>query len=43
MAWCFYDAAYLELAMRTGAALATLDEQLRQAAFAAGIPLVRQP
>jgi predicted nucleic acid-binding protein len=27
-----YDAAYLELALRTGSALATLDEQLRTAA-----------
>ena len=38
-----YDAAYLELAMRTGFPLATLDERLREAASAAGIPVVRQP
>ncbi len=38
-----YDAAYLELAMRTGVPLATLDERLRQAAHAAGVPLVQQP
>ena len=39
-----YDAAYLELAMRTGAPLASsLDEQLREAAVAAGIQLVQQP
>lgn len=31
-----YDASYLELAMRTGAALATLDAALRAAATAAG-------
>ena len=38
-----YDAAYLELAMRSGTPLATLDEQLRQAALAAGIQVVQQP
>ncbi len=38
-----YDAAYLELAMRTGVPLATLDERLRNAAFAAGVPVVQQP
>ena len=38
-----YDAAYLELAMRTGVPLATLDERLRQAALAAGVPVVQQP
>ena len=38
-----YDAAYLELAMRTGTPLATLDERLLQAASAAGIPVVPQP
>ena len=37
-----YDAAYLELAMRTGVPLATLDEQLRQAALAAGVSVVQQ-
>jgi predicted nucleic acid-binding protein len=35
-----YDAAYLELAMREGLALATLDESLRTAAGRAGVPLV---
>jgi predicted nucleic acid-binding protein len=38
-----YDAAYLELAMRTGVPLATLDERLRQAALAAGVSVVQQP
>ncbi len=32
-----YDAAYLDLALRTGLALATSDEPLRQAAIARGI------
>jgi predicted nucleic acid-binding protein len=32
-----YDAAYLELAMRENLVLATLDEQLRRAAEAAGV------
>jgi predicted nucleic acid-binding protein len=32
-----YDAAYLELALRTGAPLATLDEPLRAAAEAEGV------
>ncbi|HKH99767.1 MAG TPA: type II toxin-antitoxin system VapC family toxin [Candidatus Sulfotelmatobacter sp.] len=36
-----YDAAYLELAMREGLPLCTLDVQLRQAARNAGIALVR--
>jgi predicted nucleic acid-binding protein len=34
-----YDAAYLELAMRRGAALATSDHALAQAAKAAGVTL----
>ena len=36
----FYDALYLELARRRGAALATLDAALAQAAAAEGIPRV---
>lgn len=32
-----YDAAYLELALRTGLPLATLDEDLKKAAQAAGV------
>jgi len=36
-----YDAAYLELAMREGLPLATLDDQLRAAAKAAGIELLK--
>lgn len=35
-----YDAAYLELAMRLGAPLATLDEALRAAARAEAVPLL---
>jgi predicted nucleic acid-binding protein len=35
-----YDAAYLELAIREGLPLATLDGDLRQAASAAGVALV---
>jgi predicted nucleic acid-binding protein len=35
-----YDAAYLELAQRTGLPLATLDGDLRKAAIAAGAALV---
>ena len=35
-----YDAAYLELAMRRGLPLATLDRDLRAAASAAGVPLL---
>lgn len=34
-----YDAAYLELAIREGLELATLDEPLRRAAVAAGVRL----
>lgn len=36
-----YDAAYLELAMRTGSALATFDYDLEAAARAAGVPLAQ--
>ena len=35
-----YDAAYLELAMRLGVPLATLDQPLRAAATAAGVGLL---
>lgn len=35
-----YDAAYLELAIRMGLPLATLDEPLKRAALAEGVPLV---
>ena len=35
-----YDAAYLELAGRIGAPLATLDQQLARAARAASVPLL---
>jgi predicted nucleic acid-binding protein len=35
-----YDAAYLDLAMREGLPLATLDEGLRAAAVRVGVPLV---
>ena len=34
-----YDAAYLELAMREGLALATLDDDLRAAAERVGVPI----
>ncbi|HVK18281.1 MAG TPA: type II toxin-antitoxin system VapC family toxin [Fimbriiglobus sp.] len=34
-----YDAAYLELAARTGLPLATLDNKLKSAAPAAGVAL----
>jgi predicted nucleic acid-binding protein len=34
-----YDAAYLELAMRRGVPLATLDDKLKAAAEAVGVPL----
>jgi predicted nucleic acid-binding protein len=36
----FYDAAYLELALREGLALATLDKQLIAAAHAEGVSLI---
>ena len=35
-----YDAAYVELALRKGLPLATLDDKLRQSARMAGIRLV---
>jgi predicted nucleic acid-binding protein len=35
-----YDAAYLELAMRHGAELATLDQDLAQAARSMGVPVL---
>ena len=35
-----YDAGYLELAIREGLPLATLDKELRMAASALGVPLV---
>ena len=35
-----YDAAYLELAMRRGLPLASLDDQLKAAAGAVGVPLL---
>jgi predicted nucleic acid-binding protein len=38
-----YDAAYLELAMRRGLPLATLDRQLRGAAAAVGVDLYSVP
>ena len=36
-----YDASYLELAVRRGAALATLDDNLRRAATKAGVRLFK--
>ena len=36
---CAYDAAYLELAIRHRAPLATLDERLEKAAKQAGVPI----
>jgi predicted nucleic acid-binding protein len=36
-----YDAAYLELALRRGLPLATLDDKLKAAARAVGVPLYR--
>ena len=38
-----YDAAYLEIALRSGLSLATLDEKLAQAAIAAGVPIFGTP
>jgi predicted nucleic acid-binding protein len=38
-----YDAAYLELAMRRGLPLASLDDPLKQAATAVGVPLFVVP
>ncbi|MDP3896101.1 MAG: type II toxin-antitoxin system VapC family toxin, partial [Mesorhizobium sp.] len=35
-----YDAAYLDLALRTGSSLATLDARLATAAAAEGIPVI---
>ena len=35
-----YDAAYLELALRRNLPLATLDEELREACKAAGVPML---
>lgn len=37
-----YDASYLELSMRLGAPLATLDRQLAEAAVKAGVTIFRQ-
>jgi len=36
-----YDASYLELALRQGVALATLDADLRKAAKKAGVEILR--
>ena len=36
-----YDAAYLELAMREGSPIASLDEQLKTAAERCGVPLLK--
>jgi predicted nucleic acid-binding protein len=38
-----YDAAYLELAIREGLPLATLDDDLRRGAAGAGVALVGAP
>lgn len=38
-----YDACYLELALRLGLPLASLDRQLCHAALAAGVPLIVTP
>jgi predicted nucleic acid-binding protein len=35
-----YDASYLELALRSGLPLASLDQRLRNAATAEGVPLI---
>ncbi len=37
-----YDAAYLELALRKQLPIATQDEALREAAWAAGVGVVRE-
>ena len=39
----FYDALYLELALRRTGAVATLDAALARAAIAEGLPLVEHP
>jgi predicted nucleic acid-binding protein len=36
-----YDAAYLELAVREGLPIATLDDRLRAAAKAVGVPVFK--
>ncbi|HEY4113689.1 MAG TPA: type II toxin-antitoxin system VapC family toxin [Rhizomicrobium sp.] len=36
-----YDAAYLELAARSGLSLATLDDELADAAGKAGVPIIK--
>lgn len=38
-----YDASYLELALRLGLPLATLDGKLKAAATGAGVPLYQLP
>ncbi|MGH9436102.1 MAG: type II toxin-antitoxin system VapC family toxin [Terriglobia bacterium] len=38
-----YDAAYLELAMRQTASLATFDDDLRKASHASGVHLLTEP
>ena len=38
-----YDACYLELALRLGLPLATLDARLKAAAVAAGVPIYQVP
>jgi predicted nucleic acid-binding protein len=38
-----YDAAYLELALRRGLPIATLDQRLKDAAIAAGVPIYLEP
>ncbi len=38
-----YDACYLELALRLGLPLASLDKRLCQSALAAGVPLILAP
>jgi predicted nucleic acid-binding protein len=35
-----YDAAYLEIAIRSGGVLATVDDDLRRAALAEGVPVL---